>query len=84
MIDSKIIDLFGELELGTFENDIMEEKSFGLGKRIKMKSSHLLEQMKKNILKITAVVTGIVACVACVTGVIIICIKKSKRKSAIA
>lgn len=79
-----LIDLFGELEIGTFENTMMEKESNGLIQRIKERIKNCLAVMKRNVLKITAIITGIIAFAVCVGGVIMLLTKRNKRINAIA
>ncbi len=79
MNDRYLIDIFGELELGSFEDDRVEQDIEGLGLRIKNRLMGMVYAIRNNIKKIITITMGIFALIALAFSVIALITKKRKQ-----
>ena len=79
-----LIDLFGELEMGTFENDGIEQDIDSFRVRLKNRVKRLLQAIRNNIRRIITITMGIFAVIALAFSVIALISKKRKQIKAVA
>lgn len=79
MNDRYLFDLFGGLELGTFEDDYIEQDVDGFLVRCKRKICNLFHAISNNIKKILAITMGIFAVFAFVFSIIAMISNKKKK-----
>ena len=79
MNDRYLIDIFGELELGSFEDDRVEQDIEGLGLRLKNRLMGMIYAIRNNIKKIITITMGIFALIALAFSVIALITKKRKQ-----
>lgn len=79
MNDRYLFDLFGGLELGTFEDDLIEQDIESFWVRCKGKISNLFHAICNNFKKIFAITMGIFAVFAFVFSIIAMISTRKKR-----
>lgn len=79
MSDRYLVDLFGELEFGTFENDMVEQDVECIRERMKSRVKRMLQAVRNNIKRIITITAGIFAVIALAFSVIIFISKRKKQ-----